>query len=162
MRFLLVILASLSKEKSYMFVRKYDHIEKKMILLVKRLGPSWMRWSLGVIFIWFGLLKIIGISPIEELVRKTSFLVSDHLFVILLGFFEVSIGLCMIFQRLCRLGLILFFLQIPGTFIPLFTNPEDCFTFIPFGLTLEGQYIFKNLVLVFGALYVFSSLQNKD
>ncbi|MBM3193989.1 MAG: DoxX family membrane protein [Chlamydiae bacterium] len=142
----------------------YDfYFEREGILCekLKRWGPTFMRLSLGVIFIWFGILKILGVSPIEELVRKTAFLINEHLFVVLLGYWELLIGICFIIKRLNRFAIGLFFLQIPGTFIPLFTNPADCFTFFPYGLTLEGQYIFKNFVLIAGALYVFSAIQDK-
>jgi len=41
-----------------------------------------------------------------------------------------------------------------GTFLPMFILPETCFDAFPFCPSLEGQYIFKNLVLVAGALSV--------
>lgn len=47
-----------------------------------------------------------------------------------------------------RLTLLLLFLQMPGTALPLLLLPDVCFTVFPFGLTLEGQYIIKNLVLI--------------
>jgi hypothetical protein len=109
--------------------------------------------------VWFGILKIVGKSPIEQLVKKTAFLIDQHQFVVLLGYWEVLTGIFFVIKPFNRLALLLFFLQIPGTFIPLFTNPEDCFTFIPFALTLEGQYIFKNFVLISAALCVLSNLR---
>ena len=143
-------------------LRKWYRLKKGDLVVLSRLfAPIIMRFSFSFIFIWFGLLKIIGVSPIEELVRKTSFLVNEHLFVILLGYFEVAIGICFLFKKLYRLGIILFFLQVPGTFIPLFTNRQDCFSIFPYALTLEGQYIFKNFFLIAGALYVFSTLERK-
>jgi len=42
----------------------------------------------------------------------------------------------------------------PGTFLPLILLPEVCFTTFPFDLTLEGQYIVKNLVLIGAAMAV--------
>lgn len=103
---------------------------------------------MGVIYLWYGMLKVLGISPVEELVYHATHWLGTHQFVIFLGFWEVAIGLFLIIKRFNRLGLLLLFLQFPGTFLPLFLNPEDCFTIFPFGLTLEGQYIFKNLVLI--------------
>jgi hypothetical protein len=46
----------------------------------------------------------------------------------------------------------------PGTFLPLVLLPEVCFVSIPFNLTLEGQYIVKNLVLIGAAMAVGSRL----
>ena len=51
-----------------------------------------------------------------------------------------------------RVTLLLLFLQMPGTAMPLFILPEVVWSAFPFGLTLEGQYIVKNLVLIGSAL----------
>lgn len=120
-----------------------------------------LRLSMGIIYFWYGILKIIGISPVEELVFKATHWIGTHHFVMFLGFYEVLIGLFLAIKKFLRLGLILLFLQFPGTFLPLFFNPEDCFTFIPFGLTLEGQYIFKNLILISAGLVLISSIPVK-
>jgi hypothetical protein len=49
----------------------------------------------------------------------------------------------------------------PGTFLPLVLLPEVCFTLAPFGLTLEGQYIVKNLVIIGAALVIGSTVEVK-
>lgn len=49
-----------------------------------------------------------------------------------------------------------------GTFLPLFLLPEVCFTNVPFGLTLEGQYIIKNLVVIGAALVVGGSVRSHE
>jgi len=136
--------------------------EKKVSLFLKNRAITLLRLSMGIIYIWYGILKIIGISPVEELVFQSTHWIGTHNFVIFLGFFEVLIGLFLVIKKFLRLGLILLFLQFPGTFLPLFLNPEACFTFIPFGLTLEGQYIFKNLILISGALILVSCLDTKQ
>lgn len=139
----------------------YMEKEKKFCEFLKKWTPIGMRFSMGFIFLWFGILKVLGISPIEELVRKTAFLVDEHQFVVFLGFWEALMGIFFFTKRFLRMALLLFFVQIFGTFLPLFTNPEDCFTIFPYGLTLEGQYIFKNFILISGAFYVFSTLHEQ-
>ena len=47
-----------------------------------------------------------------------------------------------------RLTLLLLFLQMPGTALPILITPEAVFTVFPVGLTIEGQYIVKNLSLI--------------
>ena len=47
-----------------------------------------------------------------------------------------------------RLTLLLLFMQMPGTALPLLILPQVVWTAFPYGLTLEGQYIVKNLVLI--------------
>jgi len=47
----------------------------------------------------------------------------------------------------------------PGTFLPLVLLPDVCFTSFPLGLTMEGQYIIKNLILISAALVVGSTVR---
>ena len=71
---------------------------------------------------------------------------------------EIAIGLCLLYTPFIRAGLFLLALQMPGTFLPLILLPEVCFVNFPFDLTLEGQYIVKNLVLIGAAIVVGSRL----
>ncbi|MEM8862383.1 MAG: DoxX family membrane protein [Chloroflexota bacterium] len=112
-----------------------------------------VRIGLGVIFFWFGALKLVpGLSPAEELVRNTIYFVDPDAFIPVLAIWEMIIGLGLISGRFMRLTLLLLFLQMPGTALPLVLLPDVVWTQFPYGLTLEGQYIIKNLVLVGSAL----------
>jgi uncharacterized membrane protein YkgB len=113
-----------------------------------------MRYSIALIFIWFGLLKPLGISPEAELIKRTVYWVSPQIFLPILGWWEVTIGLCLLYRPLIRIALLLLFLQLPGTMLPLILLPEICFTLPPFGLSLEGQYIVKNIFLVSAAFMI--------
>ena len=113
-----------------------------------------LRFGLGVVFVWFGALKVLGISPAGELVAATVYFVPAELFVPVLGVWEVLIGLCLLYRPLIRLGILLLFLQMPGTFLPLLVLPEVVFETVPYALTVEGQYIVKNLVIIGAALVV--------
>ena len=118
-------------------------------------GILLLRYSLAMIFIWFGLLKPLGISPAQELVENTVYWFDNKAaFVNFLGWWEVVIGFTMCFRPLIRISIFLLFLQIPGTFLPLVLLPEVCFTDFPYGLTLEGQYIVKNLIIISSALVI--------
>ena len=64
------------------------------------------------------------------------------------------IGLCLLYRPLIRVGILLLFLQMPGTFLPMVLLPEVVFVTFPFELTVEGQYIVKNLVIIGAALVV--------
>ena len=138
----------LSKE----FIIKLDIFISKYM---SNYGILLLRYSLAMIFIWFGLLKPLGISPAQELVENTVYWFEDKsIFVKFLGWWEVVIGLTMCFRPLIRISIFLLFLQIPGTFLPLVLLPEVCFTDFPYGLTLEGQYIVKNLIIISSALVI--------
>ncbi len=116
-----------------------------------------LRFGLGLIFVWFGALKFIpGLSPAEELVRNTIYFVDPDIFMPILALWEVAIGLGFwlgfFTKKFERLTILLLFLQMPGTALPLLLLPEVCWTSFPFGLTLEGQYIIKNLAIISSAL----------
>jgi uncharacterized membrane protein YkgB len=113
-----------------------------------------MRYSIALIFIWFGLLKPLGMSPEEELIKRTVYWVSPQVFLPVLGWWEVGVGLCLLYRPLIRIALLLLLLQLPGTMLPLILLPEICFTHPPFGLSLEGQYIVKNIFLVSAAFMI--------
>jgi uncharacterized membrane protein YphA (DoxX/SURF4 family) len=113
-----------------------------------------LRLSLGVVFIWFGALKPFGDSPATDVIVKTIYWFDPDIFIPILGYWEVLIGICLLYTPLIRFGLFLLAIQMPGTFLPLILRPEICFLNFPFELTLEGQYIIKNLVLIGAAMVV--------
>jgi uncharacterized membrane protein YkgB len=142
-----------------MFRDKYLKAEMKLSCFFKIWGVICLRYSLALIYFWYGLLKVLGISPVEALVQETTRWTQIHPFVVYLGIWEMAIGICMCSKKFCRFGLLLLFLQFPGTFLPLFLSPEQCFTHFPYGLTFEGQYIFKNLILVASGLVLIGNLR---
>ena len=135
-----------------------DHIDRRIRELMSRFGTPVLQYSLAVIFIWFGALKPFGLSPAQVLVERTVYFVDPAWFVPFLGWWEVAIGICFLYRPLVRVGIPLLFLQLPGTFLPLVLLPGICFTAFPVGLTMEGQYIVKNLVIIGSALVVGGSL----
>lgn len=136
-------------------IAEFDHF---LIQTLNRFSLPVLRLSLGVIFIWFGALKPLGDSPANDVIIKTVYWFDPDIFIPILGFWEIAIGICLLVNPLTRLGLFLLALQMPGTFLPLILRPEICFVDIPFNLTLEGQYIIKNLVLIGAAIVVGSRL----
>ncbi len=129
-----------------------------LIKYLSKISLPVLRVSLGIVFIWFGALKLFGNSPAVEVITKTIYWFDPDIFIPILGFWEMLIGICLLYTPLNRLGLFLLALQMPGTFLPLLLRPEICFISIPFNLTLEGQYIVKNLVLIGAAMVVGSKL----
>ena len=136
----------------------FSKLDNKIIYYLNQISMPVLRYSLSFTFIWFGALKLFGNSPAVDLVTKTVYWINPDIFIPILGFWEMAIGLCILFRPLIRIGLFLLALQMPGTFLPLILLPEVCFSNFPFDLTLEGQYIVKNLVLIGAALVVGSKL----
>jgi len=132
-------------------IKKFD---LNLITFLNKVSLPALRISLGIVFIWFGVLKVFGDSPANDLITKTVYWFNPDIFIPILGIWEAAIGLCLLVPSFIRVGLFLLALQMPGTFLPLVLLPEVCFIEIPFNLTLEGQYIVKNLVLIGAAMAV--------
>jgi len=101
-------------------------------------------------------------SPAAELVRNTVYWFPPDIFIPLLGYWEIAIGVCLLFRPLIRVAILLLFLQMPGTMLPLVLLPDVCFTSVPFGLTIEGQYIIKNLVLISAGIVIGGTVRKKQ
>lgn len=127
-------------------------IDRHIAFYMEKYGTRVLRYALAVTFIWFGALKPLGLSPAAGLVERTVYWFEPSVFVPILGWWEVLIGLFLVFRPTIRASLFLLFLQMPGTMLPLVLLPDVCFTQFPLGLTLEGQYIIKNLVLIGAAI----------
>lgn len=129
-------------------------VDARIAATMRRNGPLLVRLSIAIVFIWFGILKPFQLSSADELVRRTVYWVDPNWFIPLLGWWEVAIGVCMLIRPLLRVAILLLFLQMPGTFLPLILLPETCWARVPYVPTLEGQYIIKNLVLISAAIVV--------
>ncbi|MBI4718876.1 MAG: hypothetical protein HY763_13810 [Planctomycetes bacterium] len=131
-----------------------DRIDRRIAGWMRRNGHWLLRGSLAVVFIWFGVLKPLGLSTANELVERTVYWVDPAWFIPLLGWWEVAIGVCLLIRPLLRAAILLLFLQMPGTLLPLFLLPDVCWIRAPWVPSLEGQYIIKNLVLISAAIVV--------
>ena len=141
--------------------RIFDTIDPIIAGWMNRHGHLFLRISMGIIFIWFGLLKSFGHSPVNDLVARTVYWFDPAIFIPVLGWWEVLIGACFLFHRLIRIALFLLFLQIGGTFLPLVILPDVCFQKAPFILTMEGQYIVKNLLIISAAIVIGGTVHRK-
>lgn len=133
---------------------RFDKLDRSVTGWMARYGLTLLRWSIGLIFLWFGLLKYFeGLSPAQDLaietISKVSFgLVPDNIIIYGLATLEVLIGLGLVLNIFMRVTLLLLFFQMAGTFLPVFIFPAEVFNVFPYSLTLEGQYIIKNLVII--------------
>ena len=138
---------------------KAEHADARLRPFLARIGIPMLRISVGVVFLWFGLLKIFDVSPVSGLVAKTIYWFDPDLVVPALGAVEVFVGLCLLAGRLMRLALPLLVLQMAGTFLVLVLLPEIAFRDgNPLLLTVEGEFVIKNLVLFSAALVIGSRL----
>lgn len=144
---------------------RYLELERKFALFLREKSIGWLRVSIAIIYFWFGLLKIFNLMPpsLEAMIAQATGWITIPSFPLVLGIWEMLIGIFLFVKKWQRWGLLLLFLQMPGTFLPLFTNPQDYFSPFPFGLTLEAQYILKNIVYIAAGLVLIGSLhKNKS
>jgi uncharacterized membrane protein YkgB len=148
-------------------LKSFDRIDKSVTGWMSRYGITFLRISLGIVFLWFGVLKFFpGASPAMQLATKTisvlSFgLVKPNVSIILLALLETLIGLGLLTRTFLRATLFLLFAQMIGTITPLFLFPNETFNSIPFEPTLEGQYIIKNIVLISAGIVIGSTVRKK-
>lgn len=133
------------------------------MITLKQTSVLLSRFALFVIYFWFGLLKVIGQSPASEMVHKMFNMTMSHIpflsfgvFIVLFGLFEILIGILFLIPGWEKVALMLFFIHIFTTILPLFIMSEVWTRIlVP---TLEGQYIVKNLALISCAITIWSSL----
>jgi uncharacterized membrane protein YkgB len=136
--------------------RRVAALDERIIRLLDAYSVPLLRYSLAVVFFWFGALKPIGVSSATEIVSETVYFLHPEVFVPVLGVWEMLIGVCLLHRKLLRAGIALLLLQMAGTFLPLVLLPDVSFATVPLVPSLEGQYILKNLVLISGALVIAS------
>ena len=139
-----------------------EEIDRRFVALLARWGIPVLRVSLGLVFVWFGALKILQVSPVADLVARTVYWVDPSWFVPVLGGVEVVIGLGLVAGRALRTVLALFWLQMLGTFLVLVVQPDVAFQRgNPLLLTVEGEFVVKNLVLLSAGMVVGSTVRRR-
>jgi uncharacterized membrane protein YkgB len=114
-----------------------------------------LRISIGLVFVWFGLLKVLDVSPVADLVARTVYWFDPDIVVPALGVFEVAVGVLLLLNRWLRLALALFAGQMLGTFLVFVILPDVAFRYgNPLLLTVEGEFVVKNLVLLTAGMVV--------
>jgi mannose-6-phosphate isomerase-like protein (cupin superfamily)/uncharacterized membrane protein YphA (DoxX/SURF4 family) len=138
---------------------QWERFDRAMIAFMTAHGARLLRVALGVTFVWFGALKVAGLSPVADLVAQTVYWLPPAFFVPFLGWWEVVVGVGLLFGVALRLVLLLFWLQMAGTFLVLVLRPELAFqSGNPLLLTVIGEFVVKNLVLIAAGLVIGSTV----
>jgi len=126
-----------------------------------------LRISIGIIYVWFGALKFFpGVSPAQDLAIETIHLltfklINPELSLLLLAIWETVVGIMMISGLYTKLAVRIVLVHMFCTFTPLLLLSNLSFTSVPLALTLVGQYIIKNIVIVSALFVIDSSLKQK-
>lgn len=133
--------------------KQYEYFDLKLIRFLRKYGDEFGRIAFFVIFFWFGILKVLDLSPAAALVAELfdatflSFLGSPSDFLIIFGVFEVLIAIMALVPKLERITFMVMGFHLITTVLPLFLLPET--SWYSFAVpTLVGQYILKNLALL--------------
>ncbi|PIQ67189.1 MAG: hypothetical protein CO184_00575 [Candidatus Zambryskibacteria bacterium CG_4_9_14_3_um_filter_40_16] len=141
------------------FVRRFD---RNIIHCLKKISVPTARIVIFIVFFWFGILKVLGTSPadplVSKLLSKTLPFITFQQFIIFFGIFEMAIGIIFLIPKWERIAIVLLFLHIVTTIIPLILLPTTTWqsAFVP---TLEGQYIIKNLAIIALAIGIASHIK---
>ena len=144
-----------------MSLRRFRKLDIELIHLFRKISEPAARLGLFTIFFWFGLLKVLGLSPatilVQNLFEQTLPIINFSTFIILFGLFEVAIGLLFLIKGAERIVMPILLIHMITTFMPLFFLTEETWSgfLIP---TLEGQYIIKNLVIIAAAIGIAAHL----
>ncbi len=140
----------------------YKSADLRLIAFFRRSFVPMARGSIFLIFFWFGIIKLLGLSPAgplaKALVDKTVGLqYFDALFVVL-ALLECLIGVLFLFPRLTRIVIPLLLAHMLIVCSPLLLVPSYTWhsVLVP---TLEGQYIIKNAVVIAVAIGIAASAQ---
>lgn len=145
----------------------FKKVDPIIIGWMSRNGLFLLRISIGIVFVWFGVLKFFpGVSSAQDLAIRTiemlTFgLVPEVIIINGLALWEVVIGIGLISGKFMREILLLLFLQMIGTFTPIFLFPSEVFNHIPYAPTLEGQYIIKNIVIISAAIVLGGAVRSR-
>ena len=118
--------------------------------------------SIGLVYLWFGVLKFFPhLSPAEDLAKNTITvltlgLIPPSVSIILLAIWETVIGVLFTLNLVRRPIIYLALVHMLFTFTPLMFFPKESFN-LPFVFTLLGQYIFKNLIIIAALIILYNN-----
>ena len=140
---------------------KIKEIDKDLIFFSKKIEIYIAKTAIFIVFFWFGILKVFGLSPanplVSSLLEKTLPFITFSQFIIFFGIFECIIAILFVTKGTERVVMPLLLIHMLTTIMPLILLPTLTWSgfLIP---TLEGQYIIKNLVIIALAIGVSAHL----
>lgn len=139
---------------------RFGELDERIRNFLGSAGVVALRVSIGLVFVWFGLLKVLDVSPVSDLVGRTVYWFDPDFVVPALGMFEIIVGTMLVLNRFLRTVLALFAAQMLGTFLVFVVVPDIAFrNNNPLMLTVEGEFVIKNLVLLTAGMVVGSRVR---
>lgn len=130
------------------------NIEQTFLRFVEEHSLQLLRYALVAVYVWFGLLTATGVSQTAALIADPFWFVPRGMFLIVLGGWEIAVGLALLSRRTLRFGVILLMGHAMVAMLPLVLYPGETFSYFPYGPSFEGVYIIKDWVLLAAAMTV--------
>jgi putative oxidoreductase len=126
---------------------------------------TFLRVSLGTVFLFFGFLKFFpGVSPAEDLVMTTTSIltfdvVPGSIAIVAIAVLECVIGLWLISGRALRGVIYLLVIELIGILAPLVLLGDRLFSGPHHAPTLQGQYVLKDVIIVAAVLVIATTVR---
>lgn len=148
-------------------IRNLKSLEDKLQAYAAKCGYCFLRISIGIIYLLYGVLKFFPQhSPAEQLAKDTintltCGIISGSVACITLALQETLTGICFIFGIRLKWIIYLAFGHMMCTFLPFFFFPGKVFNNLPLSFSIEGQYILKNLIIMSALLVLYAQVEKK-
>jgi uncharacterized membrane protein YkgB len=136
-------------------------VDRRIIAWMWRHGHYLDRWAIGLVFIWFGMLKVFEFTSATSIIAETVYIGDPASTVRVLGLWEAVIGLCLLVLPLARVAIALLVIRLPGTLLALFVKADVCWTDTALVPTIQGQYLIKDSILFTAALVIGGGLHRE-
>lgn len=133
--------------------RRILAIEERISVELRRISLTLLRYAFGLVFIWFGALKVANATPVADFVARTLPWFDRAWLVPAIGLFEIAIGVGLIVGKFLLLVCVALVGHLTGTFLSLVMQPDVTFQGgNPLLLAAEGEFVMKNLVFIAAGL----------
>ena len=122
-----------------------------------------LRISIGFIYVLFGALKFFpNYSPAEELAATTIDMITLGVFMgdtalMLLAIIEVGIGIGLMVNFKTKGMVMIALWHMVCTFMPMIVLPQYAYSNSPYSLSLVGQYILKNMIIISALIGIYTN-----
>lgn len=113
-----------------------------------------LRLSLAAVFFWFGVLKLTNVSPVIEMLNETMPFLARSPFIEILGLAEMTIGVGLVTDKFSEQAAMLMIIHLICTLTVVALAPSLVFAPSFPVLTIQGEFLAKNVVLIAAGLVV--------
>lgn len=141
-----------SSPKPHGWIRR---TEGRVLDVLARIAIPLLRFALAFVYVAFGALKLAGLSPVADLVAAMIPFLPAEQAVVAMGIFEIIAGLLLAIGVLVPWIAAAQVVHLAGTFLVFLVLPG--LTFVngnPLALTVLGEFVAKNVVLIAGLFVV--------